>query len=192
MAKVTVTPENFELIEFDHAEVLAVAQEMADKVGLGDDVEVELEIDEAMMQPHVDSSIDGKRIILKVTGGALEDQRQARHLDPQRARQTLGIHLMRGRDRLDPSFADAPAHADLTVQQAAAWDTYTEGRLSRLGVPGRPQRRIYHFRLRHGFSDGIDAIFQRLWDGSDLSWADIQGACDEAAELKAKLQTASA
>jgi hypothetical protein len=41
------------------------------------------------------------------------------------------------------------------------------------------QRRLYHFRNRHGFSDVADAAFARLWDASGLTWADIQAVCDE-------------
>ncbi len=192
MAKVTVTPETFELIEFDHAEIQAIAEEMATKCGLGDDVEVTLEIDEAVMMPQIDVGIDGRKVTLKMSGGALEDQRQARHLSPERARLQLGTYFFRVRDRLDGGFDGAPAHSELSVQHSSAWDTYTEGRLARLGLPARPQRRLYHFRLRHGFSDGIDAIFDRLWNGDGLTWADIQAACDEAATLKAQLADAPA
>jgi len=192
LAKVTVTPETFELIEFDHDEIQAIAEEMAGKCGLADDVEVDIEIDEAMMMPQIDSSVDGRKVTLKMSGGALEDQRQARHLSPERARLQLGTFLFRARDRLDGGFENAPAHADLSVQHSSAWDTYTEGRLAKLGLPARPQRRLYHFRLRHGFSDGIDKIFDRLWNGENLTWADIQKACDEAAALKAELENTPA
>jgi hypothetical protein len=192
LAKVTVTPDTFELIEFDHDEIQAIAEEMATKCGLGDDVEIDIDIDEAVMMPQIDVGIDGRKATLKVSGGALEDQRQARHLSPERARLQFGTYFFRFRDRFEGGFDGVPPHPELSVQHSSAWDTYTEGRLARLGLPARPQRRLYHFRLRHGFSDGIDAIFDRLWNGENLTWADIQAACDEASTLKAQLEKAPA
>jgi hypothetical protein len=47
------------------------------------------------------------------------------------------------------------------------------------------QRRRYHFRNRHGFTDVADAMFERLWNGDGLTWAEIEAACSatEAARL---------
>lgn len=189
---VTVTPETFELVEFDAGEIQAIAEEMTTAVGLPEGTDVVIDVDEVSMMPNVDSSIEGKTLTLKVTGGAFEDQRKARTLSPERTKLVLGTYLMRAKDRMDPSWVDAPANDDLTVQQSSAWDTYTEGRLARIGLPSRPARRIYHFRLRHGFSDGVDAVFHRLWDADGLSWADIEGACAETTALEARGAPASA
>ena len=68
---------------------------------------------------------------------------------------------------------------DLTLTQSTAWDAYTIGRLARLGHTVQRQRRLYQFRNRHGFSDIADAVFDRLWNASDLTWADIDAACAE-------------
>ena len=46
------------------------------------------------------------------------------------------------------------------------------------------QRRLYQFRNRHGFTDVADAVFQRLWEGEGLTWADLERACDETAAAK--------
>ena len=189
---VTVTPEKFELVEFDAAEIQSLAEEMVASVGLPDGTEVVVDVDEVSMMAHVDSVIEGSKVNLKVTGGAFEDQRKARTLSPERTRLVLGTYLVRAKDRLDPSWADAPANDALTVQQSSAWDTYTEGRLARIGLPARPARRIYHFRLRHGFSDGVDAVFHRLWDADGLSWADIEAACAETASCNARGASTSA
>jgi hypothetical protein len=58
------------------------------------------------------------------------------------------------------------------------------GRLARLGYPAQRQRRLYHFRNRHGFSDVADAAFDRLWTGDGLTWADIQAVCAETAAMR--------
>jgi hypothetical protein len=183
MAKVTVTPEQFELVEFDAAEIAAVAAEVADAVGLGSDVEVAIEVDEAAMQGKASAKVvDGGHVVVEVTGGAFESLKRTRTFDEARAKAVLGQALMRVRDRLDPGFGEAPADDDLPVTEDSAWATYIEGRLDRLGVlTGRPQRRIYHFRVRHGFSDTVDRVFDRLWNGDGLSWADISAASAEAA-----------
>ena len=55
------------------------------------------------------------------------------------------------------------------------------GRSERLGYNPSRQRRLYHFRNRHGFSDVADAVFDRLWSADGLSWADLQAACAETA-----------
>ncbi|HUQ40357.1 MAG TPA: hypothetical protein VM030_09390 [Acidimicrobiales bacterium] len=187
MATVTVTPEAFELVEFDAGVIRSIAEELATLIGLQDDVPITVEVDETVIMPRVESSIVGNAITISVTGGALEDLHKARTLSPERTRLILGTHLLRARDRLDPAWAEAPTGDELTVQHTSAWDTYTEGRLQRLGLPTRQQRRIYHFRLRHGFSDDIDGVFQRLWDGENLSWSDVEKACEETAALKSNL-----
>jgi hypothetical protein len=178
---VTVTPETFELIDFDAAEIAAVAADVADAVGLGPDVAVRIDIDESVMMGKSSSRIDGNTVVIEATGGAFESLRAVRTFDEARCRVVLGAALLRARDRLDPAFGEPPADADLDVQQETAWAASIEGRLVRLGViEGRPQRRIYHFRVRHGFNDTVDRVFDRLWNGDGLTWADIQAASDEA------------
>jgi hypothetical protein len=54
------------------------------------------------------------------------------------------------------------------------------GRLSRLGHRVQRQRRLYHFRNRHGFTDAADAAFASLWEGEDLTWADIASTSEKA------------
>ena len=128
------------------------------------------------------ASIEGETIRVEVTGGAFESLRKAREFAPERCRAVLGQALMRARDRLDPSFGDPPPDDEVPVRLEAAWSTYIEGRLDRKGVlHGRPQRRIYHFRVRHGFNDHVDTVFERLWNADGLTWADVEAASDEAA-----------
>ena len=182
MAKVTVTPETFEFVNFSAPDIQEVAEEVANKVGLADDVVVNIEIDEAVMAAQSKATLEGGTIHVEVTGGAFESLRKAREFAPERGRAVLGQALMRAGDRLDPAFGDAPPDDEVSVRMEAAWSTYIEGRLHRKGIlEGRPQRRIYHFRVRHGFNDTVDAVFDRLWNADGLSWADLEAASAEAA-----------
>jgi hypothetical protein len=182
MAKVTVTPESFEFVNFSAAEIQRLAEEVAASVGLADDAIVEVNVDEAEMMARSTTTIGGGKVVVDVAGGAFESQRKARDFAEDRCKAVLGQALMRARDRFDPAFGDPPQDNDLSVRQESAWSTYIEGRLDRLGiVSGRPQRRIYHFRVRHGFNDTVDAVFNRLWDGDGLTWADLEAASTEAA-----------
>lgn len=173
MATVNVSPESFELVFFDRAEIEHIAGELADVIGLPDDVVIDIDVDETLMMGRVSSRLDGRHIVVEASGGAFEDQRKARTFSADRTRSALAHGFMRAGDRLDPGFGDAPSDDELTIQQEAAWATSIEGRLERLGLPTRRQRRIYHFRVRHGFDDNVDAVFEELWAGEGLSWADI-------------------
>ena len=182
MAKVTVTPETFELINFDHGTIVSVVADVADRVGLGADVPVRVDIDEAVMQARAAARVEDGGVVISASGGAFESLRKAREFDEDRARLILGSALLRARDRLDPAFGEPPADDDIDVRHEVAWATSIEGRLDRLGIiTARPQRRIYHFRVRHGFNDGVDRVFQRLWDADSLTWADVVAASAEAA-----------
>ena len=183
MAKITVTPQTFELVNFEAADIESVAEEVAQAVGLADDVVVEINVDEAEMVGRSKTTLDGKKIVVDASGGAFESLRKARDFAPERCKAVLGQGLMRARDRLDPAFGDPPADDEISVRLEAAWSTYIEGRLDRRGVlQGRPQRRIYHFRVRHGFNDNVDAVFNRLWNADGLTWADIEATSAEASK----------
>lgn len=178
VARVTVRPEAFAMVEFDPARIRELALEVASGVGLPDDVEVHVEVDEATPFGQTWTSISGRRVELVVEGGAFEDPKRIRQLSEDGTRQVLGRLLFRAADRLDPAFGDPPDDADLTLAQHAAWDAYAVGRYARLaGIDGGQARRRYAFRLRHGFSDASDRAFDILWFGSGLTWADVEAAC---------------
>lgn len=182
MAKVTVTPETYEYVNFSAAAIQSTAEEVAAAVGLPDDAVVEVNVDESEMMGRLETSLEDGRIVVNVTGGAFESLKKAREFAPERCRAVLGQALMRARDRLDPAFGLPTLDGDLTVRQEVTWSTYIEGRLDRLGVlKGRPQRRIYHFRIRHGFNDRVDSVFERLWNADGLTWSDLEAASAEAA-----------
>jgi hypothetical protein len=177
---VEVAPEQFTMVEFDAAEIAALVQQLADEVGLPSDLTIRVEIDETTpLGAAFVASYDP--VVLSLESGALEDARRPRHLDPRSSADVLGRLLFEVRDRRDPAFADAPSNADMPLPLASAWQAYCVGRLSRLGHRVQRQRRLYHFRNRHGFTDAADAAFAKLWDGQDLTWADIAATSEAAA-----------
>ena len=183
MAKVTVMPEEFTMVRFDSARIRDLTAAVADAVGLPDDLELRIEVDEQspLGRTRVTSF---EPVTITTESGAFEDPKRIRDLSDQNVQDVLGRLLMRVRDRLDPAFGDPPPDKELTVQQHTAWDAYAVGRCARLGLPTQRQRRLYHFRIRHGFTDVADTTFGRLWDGEGLTWRDIDGACTTTAAAR--------
>jgi hypothetical protein len=181
VTEVTVTPESYNLIEFEDDEIRAVASKLMDQIGV--EVPLRIDVDETTPLGRAwTSSLEP--LVLTVESGAFEDPKRPRHLSERSVADVLGRLLFRVRDRLDPSFGEVPADDDLSLPESTAWDAYAVGRLARLGYPAQRQRRLYHFRNRHGFSDTADAAFERLWTGDGLSWADIQAVCEETAATR--------
>jgi hypothetical protein len=183
VARITVTPETFALVYYDSARIGALAAEVADRIGLDDQLEVRVEVDERMPLGRIRvTSMDP--VTVSIEGGALEDAKRPRQQSDQAVQDVLGRTLQRVRDRLDPGFGDVPGDDDLSIQLQVAWNIYAEGRNERLGLAVQRQRWLYHFRNRHGFSDASDAVFERLWNGEGLTWADIEAACAETQALR--------
>jgi hypothetical protein len=178
VAKVVVTPEEFSYVKFDAGRITELTAKIADKVGLPADAEIRVEIDEGSPLGRT-RLVSLDPITVTVEGGAFEDAKRPRSLSDNSVIDVVGRLLFRAKDRLDPSFADAPDDGDLTLQQHTAWDTYAVGRCERAGWAPQKKRRIYHFRNRHGFTDVADGVFDRLWNGDGLTWADIEAACAE-------------
>jgi hypothetical protein len=175
---VTVEPPAFSLVHFDPRRIAALAAEVAAVVGLPDDVAVGIEVDEKNPFGKAWALVDGRSATLSVEGGAFEDPQRLRQFSEAGARLVLGRLLFRVADRLDPAFGVPPADSDLTKAEHAAWDAYSLGRFSRrAGVDGGRDRRRYAFRIRHGFNDAADRAFDQLWEGSDLTWADLRRIC---------------
>lgn len=175
MPRVVVVPSAFRLVDFDPPRIVELITEVAGGVGLPDGFEVAVEIDEATPFGATNTTISDKTVTLRVEGGAFEDPKRIRQLSEAGTRLVLGRLLYRVRDRLDPAFGAVPPDSDLTFAQHAAWDAYAVGRYARrAGVDGGRQRRRYAFRLRHGFNDAVDAAFDRLWLGENLTWADLE------------------
>lgn len=183
MTEVTVTPDPFKLVPYDTATIARIAAEAAGLVGFPDGVEVSLDVDEVLPHPLTGTFVDvvaPGRVEIWMSGANFEDPKRPLKFQGELARAELVRAFLRGADRLRTDFAGAPADEDLTDRQRAAWDVWTEGRLERLGVPGaRPDRLLYHYRLQHGFNDVADAVFDRLWAASALTWDDLERACAE-------------
>jgi len=162
-SSVTVVPDTFALVDYDAAEIARVAARLWQQVGLPEGQPLRIEIDESTPLGRAwVSSADPP--VLSIESG-----------DPRASAQLFGRLLLKLRDRLDPDFGDPPGDDDLTLPQSAAWDAYAMGRISRFGYDSQRQRRIYQFRVRHGFSDQADAVFDQLWAAESLTWADIEG-----------------
>jgi hypothetical protein len=184
MAKIVVSPERFALVFFDADRIAELAAGVADRVGLGEDTEVRIDVDERIPLGRT-KIVSLDPVTLSIEGGAFEDAKKPRHMSERSVLDVLGRLFLRVKDRLDPSFAGAPADDQLTLPESVAWTVYSEGRCERLGLPTQKPRWLYHFRNRHGFSDAADAAFNRLWDSDSLRWADIQAVCEETAKARA-------
>jgi hypothetical protein len=181
VTEVTVSPETYNLIEFDAEAIRAVAAKLVQEIGVP--VDLRIEVDETTPLGRAwTSSLEP--LVLSVESGAFEDPKRPRHLSERSVADVLGRLLFRVKDRLDPAFGEVPADDDLSLPESTAWDAYAVGRLARLGYPAQRQRRLYHFRNRHGFSDVADAAFDRLWTGDGLTWADIEAVCAETAAMR--------
>lgn len=178
MPTVTVSPEEWRFVFFDTATITAVTEKLLGDIGLDADVSIEVDESTPLGRSKV-TSIDP--VVVQVEGGAFEDAKRPRHLSERAVADTMGKWLLRTRDRRDPAFGAPPPDDDLSLMQTTAWDTYCIGRLAQLGYDVQRQRRLYHFRNRHGFSDVADTVFDRLWGASGLTWDDIEAACAETA-----------
>jgi hypothetical protein len=177
---VTVTPAEFSLVMYDAERIRAVVADVAARIGLPDDVPVMVAVDERSPLARTDlTSIDPPQ--LTVEGGAFEEPRRPRQLSEDAAARLLGRVV----DRRDPSFGSPPEEAALTLPQADAWDAYALGRAARRGIETHQPRWRYRFRMRHGFTDTADRVFDRLWAAEGLTWPEIESACAETADAKA-------
>jgi hypothetical protein len=181
MGRVRITPDPFTVVPYDGAVITGLVEEAAALVGFPSDVEIDLEIDEDLPHPLVGTAsdvVDG-RARLWMSGGNLEDTHRTRQFSEPSARRELVQMLLRAVDRRSEGFAGAPPDIELTLAERVAWDVWTHARAGRLGVPNRPDRLRYDFRLQHGFSDAADAAFDRLWNAPTLTWDGLREICKE-------------
>ena len=176
---VRVTPATFANVAFDATAIGELTSSLAAGAGVPPQAAVGVEVDETT--PLGRARLAGiEPIVLAIESGALEDPRRPRQFDVRAATEVIGRLLFEAADRLDPSFGAPPLDEDLPLPLATAWSCYAVGRLARLGEPVHRQRRLYHFRIRHGFTDAADRAFLRLWDGEGLTWAEVAGASEAA------------
>ncbi len=167
---VTVTPQTFQFVHFDAALIERVAASLVAALGL--DRPVVIEVDETTPLARIALDL-GDVVSIRVESGAFEDTRQPRHQSEEITAAALGRVLLRARDRLVGGFGEAPPDDQLSLAQFAAWETYSVGRLERIGLPVNRQRWQYNFRNRHGFNDVADLAFDRLWTSEGLTWAEL-------------------
>lgn len=173
-------PTTFSLVLFDADELRRVAAEAADRAGLGDE-DVHLQVDERSSLARL-SLRAIQPVHLEVESGALEDPRRPRHLSASRASESLGRLFLEAADRRRPGFGGPALGEPVDLGPRVAWDVTLVARLARRGGAARPDARRYQFRVRHGFTDRADRVFDRLWSaGDDLSFADLEALSAEAA-----------
>jgi hypothetical protein len=175
---VTVEPQTFTFVTFDAATIESLLTGLLDRLGLGDR-SLRVEVNEASPVVRIVAE-DGDPIVVRADSGAFEEPRRPRALSENNVVTNAGRVLLRLRDRADGTFADAPGETDLTLAQIAAWDTYSVGRIGRLGYHVHQPRWRYNFRNRHGFSDAADATFDRIWGADQLTWAELSRLSDDA------------
>jgi hypothetical protein len=183
MGRVEVSPTEFTYVKYDAGVIAGLTEELAAKVGLPDDVVIAVDVDEELPLPLTGSAVnivDGKAV-LWFSGANFENGRHRMTFDEAVARNELAVGLFRARDRLLPSFADAPPDEELNDAQRGVWDAWADGRAERLGEAVRRVRRQYVFRLYNGFTDVADDAFDRLWAGDEFSWAELEAIGAECA-----------
>lgn len=167
MTEVTVTPQEFSLVDFDATLIQELVAGLAERIGLGSEISVRIDETSPLARARVAS---GEPLVVEVDGGAFEDPKRPRQLSRLAVVDVLGRLLLRERDRRDVGFG-APDEDGLQLARSVAWDVYSVGRLGRLGYRTQRQRWLYHFRNRCGFSDAADRAFAEIWDSEQLSWS---------------------
>jgi hypothetical protein len=176
---VTVIPETFTMVHYDHGVLVAMVSKLVDEVGLAGGPDVVIEVDERIPLGRVQVR-SLHPLHLEVEGGAFEDPKRPRQYSPEGAAAVLGRYLRMAADRLDPAFGGPALGDEISLPQRSAWEIYAAARMGRLGYHVRESRWRYAFRNRHGFTDVSDRAFDRLWTADDLTWADVQALSDEA------------
>lgn len=175
---VTVTPQTFNFVAYDAAEIQRVTEALLSSLGMSDR-DVRIEIDETTPLSRTRVEI-GETISIRAESGALEDTKRPRQQSAVATATSIGRALLRVRDRLNGGFSEAPPDKELSLAQVAAWETYSVGRLARIGIAVNEQRWRYNFRNRHGFSDEADRVFDRLWSSEGLTWGELEAISSQA------------
>lgn len=167
----TVEPEQFRFVSYDSELIRTTAESLVSALGI--DRPVHVCVDETTPLGRMRAEI-GDTITLTIESGAFEDSKRPRQQSGAATKVNLGRILLRVGDRLHGGFADAPADDELSLPLMAAWETYTAGRLARMGLRVNKQRWLYNFRNRHGFTDMADEAFAELWAAERIDWGRLQ------------------
>ena len=178
---VAVTPDRFHLVPYDAKEIQAIIEDCAAQVEFPSGVDIKLRVDEGLPHPILGTNadiVDGVAELF-VSGGNFEARNKSRTFSEIHARAEITHMLLRAKDRLCGGFENAAPDADLSLGERQAWDTYTWGRVARLGHNVHQQKRIYDFRMQHGFNDASDAAYDRLWAAESVTWDGVREICAE-------------
>ncbi len=175
VSALVVEPAEFVKVAFDAQQIAAVAEAMAALVpGLPETIDLRVVVDQELPTARVAvTSLDP--LEFGIESGALEDTRVPRTFGTEMASASIGRLFLEVADRLDPAFGAPGVDEAIELGPRMAWDVYCYGRLARLGPRIHKPKHLYNFRTRHGFSDAVDARFEQLWSGSNLTWGDIAG-----------------
>ena len=177
MANITIEPSEFILVGYASEEIATIADRIATAVGFPADHRIDVNVEESTPLFRV-LLASVNPVTIEVEGGAFEDPKRPRQLSAEKTEAALARVLLQAHDRVFGGFVDTPTQG-LTLAQQIAWDANSHGRAERLGIKVTKQPHLYAFRNRHGFTDGSDAVFERLWSADALTWADILAACAE-------------
>jgi hypothetical protein len=180
---ITVFPEVFSLVKFDAERISVLASDVASAAGFSTSDEIMIDVNETTPLQQV-RIMSMNPIRLSVESGAFDDPHRPRELGDKAVRTALAIPLFRAFDRTQPGFVDAPTEQQLSHEQLAAWEVAVAGRIARTGLPSPRQRRLYAFRVRHGFTDTADTVFSSLWSEPSIGWSDIVRACEQTAQAR--------
>ena len=176
---VVVTPATFSLVNFDAADIVRIAERLRDEIGLSADLDIRIEVDEQSPTARA-LTTSSDPLVVTVEGGAFEDPKKIRSLSEPNVADVLGVLFEQAGDRLEPGFGAPAPDAETSLPHRVAWDITAVGRLERLGHRVQRPRRLYQFRNRHGFSDGSDAAFERLWSQRPATWQELVAISDDA------------
>jgi len=187
---IVVKPEVFRQVQYDAAEIARVAAETADVTyrvhpdeGDGDvdltiDVTVSVDENAPTSRCHI---VSVSPIEFHIESGALERYSHPRTMGDVESALTFARLFLELNDRCSEEFGAPPVDDAVSHAHRVAWDVNLYGRASRLGFKARKPRYRYDFRNRHGFSRPVDQIFEQLWAGDQMTWADITKLSDTAA-----------
>jgi hypothetical protein len=179
MAQVSVSPESFTLVKFDASTIARVLGEVADALGVPADQEIRVEVDEeAILGKTEVRGLDP--ITLWTQSGAIEDAKKPREVSEDGVADALGVLLVQALDRQDPEFGAPPLDEQMDIALFVAWQVHCSARVVAVGFADQHDRRQYHFRNRHGFTDVSDRAFERLWSPEPLTYAEIVQLSDDA------------
>ncbi len=174
MSGVVVSPETFEKVFFEHAEVLASVEAAVALVpGASKFEDLLVNVDEEVQTNRVRITSTSP-LVFEVHSGAMEDTTSPRSFSDLQAKVNVGRLLFEALDRADDGFGAPAVDSDISKEVRGAWDIYCFGRVSALGLRMHKPRYLYNFHNWVGFSDAASEVFDELWSAKALSFADLE------------------